>query len=398
MRIGQLLTSLSWRGGGISELARGLSLELSRRGVAVEVFGVEDGDATARDLDDWRPLQPQLSRRYGPPTFAWAPSQLASLLDARLDALHVHGLWTSQSWRALRWARQSGRPYIVSPHGMLDPWALRRSAAAKRLASWLFETRLLTRAACLHALCPEEGAAIRAHGYRGALCEIPPAVEPPAPDESAPAPPAWAGSVEPGRSMLLYLGRLHPKKGLPALVAGWAEARRRSPALAGGWQLVLAGWDQGSHAAELSKLARDSGAADSVSLVGPAFGGERLAAYRAARAFVLPSLSEGLPLTVLEAWTHGLPVLMTQACHLPEGFEAGAALRIAPAPDGISRALHELLALSDAERRAMGERGRQLVARRFSWDVVATRFLALYAWLAGAAPRPDWVHGAARAR
>lgn len=392
MRIGQLLTCLSWRGGGVSELARGLSLRLSERGVAVEVFGVEEAAAVS-GLDGWRPLRPHLARRLGPGVLAWAPGQLRDLLDARLDALHVHGLWTSQSLRALRWARERRRPYIVSTHGMLDAWALRRSAAVKRLAGWLFEARHLNRAACLHALCAEEGAAIRAHGYRGAICEIPPAVELRGEPDGVP-PRAWSGS-EGGRRVLLYLGRLHPKKGLAALVSGWAQVRRGSPALAEGWQLVLAGWDQAGHAAELAGLARESGVADSVSLVGPAFGPERIAAYRAARAFVLPSLSEGLPLTVLEAWACGLPVLMTEACHLGEGFKAGAALRIPPGPDGVSRALRALLSLRDSERDAIGERGRQLVERRFSWEVVAPRFLAVYAWLAGGGPRPDWVQGAA---
>lgn len=392
MKIGQLLTSLSWRGGGVSELARGLSLALSRRGVAVEVFGVQDA-ATNDALETWHPLQPRLARRVGPVPLAWAPGQLRALLDARLDALHVHGLWTSQSWRALRWARESARPYVVSPHGMLDAWALRRSGAAKRLACWLFETRHLKRAACLHSLCAAESAAIRAYGYRGAICEIPPAVEP-ASDGSAPATAPWR-PVEAGRSVLLYLGRLHPKKGLPALVAGWAEARRQSRPLTEAWHLVLAGWDEGGHAAELASLARASGVADSMSLVGPVLGADRSASYRAARAFVLPSLSEGLPLVVLEAWAHGLPVLMTEACHLPEGFDARAALRFPPEPGGIARGLLGLLALSDGERAAMGEHGRKLVERRFSWSAVAPRFVAVYAWLAGAAPRPDWVQGAA---
>lgn len=384
MRIGQLLTSLSHRNGGVSALARGLSRALSQRGAAVEVFGVEDGHDV--ELTDWLPLRPRLSRRAGPAALAHAPGQVAELLAARLDVLHTHGLWTSQSLRSLAWARNSGKPYLVSTHGMLDAWALRRTAVAKRLAGWIFEARHLRNAACLHALCAAETQAIRSRGYRGALCEIPPAVE--LPSAATPEPPRWAASLESGSAVLLYLGRLHPKKGLAGLIAGWAEARRASPALCQRWILVVAGWDQLDHQGELAALARTRGVERSVRFVGPVFGAERAATYRAAQAFVLPSLSEGVPLTVLEAWSHGLPVLMTDACHLPEGFAEGAALRLG---FGNAEGLLAMLSVSDAERAAVGVRGRRLVERRFAWSAVATQFLAVYAWLAGGGPRPESV-------
>ena len=92
--------------------------------------------------------------------------------------------------------------------------------------------------------------------------------------------------------------------------------------------LVIAGWNQGSQEAMLRRLIATLGAADTVCLAGPQFGDDKAASFARADAFVLPSLSEGLPVAVLEAWSYGLPVLMTEACNLPEGFAAGAALRI----------------------------------------------------------------------
>jgi len=393
VRIGQLLTSVSRRNGGVAELARGLSRTLVELGGSVEVFGVQDADAAA-ELDSWRPLRPRLARGIGPALLAWAPGQASALRMAGLDVLHAHGLWTSQSLRTLGWADASGRPYLVSPHGMLEAWALRRSGFAKRFARWLFESRHLRRAACLHALSSRETRDIRSQGYTGPICEIPPGVELPLLG-AVPAPPAWHAEIETGQRVLLYLGRLHPKKGLLRLIAGWAEARRRSPALVGGWRLLLAGWDQAGHEAQIRALASALGVADSVRLVGPAFAEERAAAYRAASAFVLPSQSEGVPLSVLEAWSYAVPVLMTDACNLPEGFEGEAALRLPPAPGALAGALLELLGLSDAERAAMGTRGRRLVERRFSWQVVGPRFLAVYTWLTAGGPAPEFV-GSAR--
>lgn len=387
MKIGQLLTSVSHRNGGISALACGLSRALSRSGADVEVFGVDDGQGGA--TNEWHPLRPRLSRRSGPAALAHAPRQLAELVEARLDVLHTHGLWTSQSLRSLAWARATGRPYLLSPHGMLDPWALRRARLAKRLAGWMFETRHLVGAGCLHALCAAERDAIRASGHRGAVCEIPPAVD--LPHLGPHAPPRWASGLEKGRQVLLYLGRLHPKKGVSALIAGWAGACRASAAVRDSWTLVIAGWGEPRHESELHALAAAQPCAASIRFVGPVLGDERAATYGAAQAFVLPSLSEGVPLSVLEAWAHGLPVLMTDACNLPEGFAEGAAVRLSPAGEGTPSGLMDVLGLGNSERAAMGVCGRRLVERRFSWDVALPRLLAVYGWLAGNGPRPDTV-------
>jgi poly(glycerol-phosphate) alpha-glucosyltransferase len=128
-----------------------------------------------------------------------------------------------------------------------------------------------------------------------------------------------------------------------------------------------------------------------VHFVGPQFGAEKAATFSGADAFVLPSLSEGLPMAVLEAWAHGLPVLMTPGCNLPEGFSFGAGVEMTPAPDAIADGLRTLFAMSDAERSRMGERGRRLVAERFAWPRVAEQMLAVYRWVLGQGPMPDSV-------
>ena len=102
----------------------------------------------------------------------------------------------------------------------------------------------------------------------------------------------------------------------------------------------------------------------SVSFLGAQFGAEKNACYRACDAFIMPSLSEGLPITVLEAWAYAKPVLMTPECNLPEGFGAGAALQIGTRPEEIAAALKQVIEMSDADRRAMGNRGTDDTARQ----------------------------------
>jgi poly(glycerol-phosphate) alpha-glucosyltransferase len=165
----------------------------------------------------------------------------------------------------------------------------------------------------------------------------------------------------------------------------------RSAAGARDWILVIAGWGEKGHGQRLRRIADAHGLGDSLRFVGPQFDDAKAASFACADAFVLPSLSEGLPVAVLEAWSYGLPVLMTEACNLPEGVAAGAALSIATDPAGIAAGLRQLFALSDAERRNIGARGRALVRERFTWASVGAQMAAVYQWVLGGGPPPSCV-------
>ncbi len=367
MNVGILTPSLGYRGGGVAVAVRGLARALSLASATVPcVFGIERAEwATA-----WAGAR--LCPPFGPASFGYAPSLLEALRAANLDLLHVHGLWMYPSVAARCWSRRERKPYIVSPHGMLDPWALRNSAWKKRIAARLYERRHLDRAACLHALNPAEADAIRAFGLRNPVCVIPNGVDLPA--GPAPEPPDWARQWAPDTRVLLFLGRLRPQKGISALLRAWASARIWTSS----WRLAVAGWDRSGHAAELERLCRTLGIEESVSFVGPQFGAQKIASYAAARAFILPSLSEGLPVAVLEAWSHRLPVLMTAQCNLPEGFEAGAALPVEPTAGSIATGLRTLATMSDSALAEMGLQGRRLVENKFTWAAVAGQLLAVY--------------------
>jgi poly(glycerol-phosphate) alpha-glucosyltransferase len=387
MRVAQVLDGVSTRNGGVFEVAWGVARAASGR-FESHVFGVEDGPRPAPG----RGVAVHASRALGPRRLALAPALGRRLLEADLDLLHAHGLWSPQALWTLLWARRTRRPYLVSPHGMLDPWALRRSRARKRMAAALYERRRLEGAACVHVLGGFEREALRSFGVQGPVCEIPGAVDLPAGGPAA-APAPWEASIETGRPVLLYLGRLHPKKGLVSLLPAFAGARSRAPGLAEPWRVAVAGWDEGGHRSDLSRLARALGLERALAFTGPLTGPDRDAAYAAADAFVLPSLSEGLPLTVLEAWAHRLPVLMTEACHLPCGFSAGAALALSGDARADAAVLASLFSTSAEDRREMGRRGRALVEERFSWEVVGRQYTAVYSWLLGGGPTPGCVDG-----
>lgn len=374
MRVGLLLASLSRLNGGISESVRRLAQSLPHPAGEVRAFGLRDAHID-EDAPLWNPIPICACAVRGPRAFGYAP-KLAAELDAfDPDLTHAAGLWMYPSVVNRRHHRRTRRPYVVSPHGMLDPWALRNSAWKKRIAAWAYERAHLRDAACLHALCRAEADAIRAVGLKNPICVIPNGVD--LPDLHLPvSPPPWADRVPNGAPVLFFLGRLHPKKGLIPLIEAWARVRNPS------WRLVIAGWDQGGHRSEVEGLAAERGIAESVVLLGPLQGAEKGAAYRAAAGFVLSSFSEGLPMTILEAWSFACPVLMTPACNLPEGFAAGAAIEIDTDPEVLADQLRAFFSLSDTRRKEIGLRGRALVERSFTWPGVAERMLSVYRWLA----------------
>lgn len=384
MIVFHLLVSISRQSGGLFQSVRGLAQAQARLpGMKIHVHGVEDSDA-ARDLTSWLPIKPFVHRISGPAAWSFAPSMRKPVMEDPCDVLHSHALWQYPSCLAKEWHSQHRRPHLISPRGALDPWALSHAAWKKKIAGWLFENVHLRAASCLHALSEAEASSFRRYGLRNPIAIIPNAVDLPLLEKL---------KKESGKQKtLLFLGRLHPKKGLIPLLRTWAELKKAksSRQLTETWNLLIAGWDQGGHQAELKRLCRKLGIESSVQFHGPAYGEEKEQLYRRTDAFILPSFSEGLPMAVLEAWSYGLPVFMTEACNLPEGFEHGAAFKLELEETKI-QGLTPLLEVSDLELREMGQRGRRLVEERFTWPVVATRMKAVYEWLLGGGPHPPEV-------
>jgi poly(glycerol-phosphate) alpha-glucosyltransferase len=389
LNVSMLAPYISRRAGGLMDSVKNLSRFLeNEHDIKVDVISVEDEFST-EDRVRWGDLSLHLvAPKYA--RFRYAPELSHRLASLTPDLVHTHGIWTYLSVATVGWSKSNDRitprPYLVSTHGMLDPWALHNSRWKKIMAAFVFERRHLKSAACIHAVNNAEAEAIRAFGLRNPICVIPNGIEV-HPNNAADRMPPWAADMVGSRKVLLYLGRLHPKKGLSILLRGWKEASKREK----GWVLVIAGWDQGGHRGELEQLVRELKITDSVQFAGPLFGEERETAYQNANAFILPSLSEGQPLVVLEAWSHARAVLMTPECNLPEGFQKRAAIRMNTTVEGASEGLRRLFALDGPALQEMGRRGRDLVIANFSWPQIASQMFAVYNWLLGRSAVPDCV-------
>ncbi len=389
MHCAVLTSSISRLAGGLFVSTRKLSMHLLARGIEIDVLGVRDTYSN-EDLSVWQDIGMHLFDAHGPHAFAYAPGYAAKLDALAPDLVHCHGLWQYPSVVCARWAERHRRPYLVSPRGMLDSWALANSRLKKQIAAVCFQRRHLQHAACLHALCESEAASMRAYGLTNPICVVPNGIDMPDTETEHPAP--WPTKIVEGRHVILFLGRLHPKKGLANLLEGWGVLLRDHPGMRHTWCLVIGGWDQGGHRAELERRAAKLGISDSVWFAGPLHGTEKAGAFQHAAAFILPSFSEGLPMAILEAWSYGLPVGATPECNLPEGPAAGAAVAMSADAVGARTCLESMTSMSSDERIAMGEKGRCLVREQFTWEVVSTQMLAVYEWLCNGASRPDCVH------
>ena len=389
MRIA-VLTTISRRAGGLFYSVRSLSKALVVEGCNPIVFSPRD-QYSEEDVGVWFPLHVYMFPAFGPLQSSLAMRRRVMSMHA--DLVHVHGIWLDSQWAAMIRQKKEGSPSIVSPRGMLDSWAVRNSSWKKRLVEKLFAREALEHATCIHALCRSEAESIRAYGLKNPIAVIPNGVE--LPDIGSQRTDGGSrNSANDAKKRLLFLGRIHPKKGLRELIEAWGAVQG---AWRKDWQLMIAGWDDGGLLDGLKKQAATlglwkenaDGQVSSIQFVGPKYGEEKDDLLRSVDAFILPSYSEGLPMSVLEAWSYGLPVLMTDLCNLPEGFEAGAALRIEPLQESIARGIGQLAAMSDAERGDMGLLGRSLVEKRFAWPKIAAEMKQVYEWCLSGINPPD---------
>jgi glycosyltransferase involved in cell wall biosynthesis len=402
MNFTHLTQAVSTSGGGISEVLRALSSAQKDAGDFPKVLSIEDdGEA----IEPWPQGSPEFLAACHFPGMILMPD-----LDERLDqinpqVLHTHGIWTYLSIGVPRWSRKNHKPYIVSPHGMLDAWALDNSKIKKKLAAALYERRHLRGAACLHALCQSEAKSIREFGLKNPIATIPNGIEIPEGRD-------LSSRYLVKKKIMLFLGRLHPKKGLENALRAWAASRSEaSPdSKPSNWQFVIAGWDQGDHEVRLKQLCEElelsfadvpakqflsleasSGQLSgfSVVFVGPVFGELKAQLLERANVFILPSFSEGLPMSILEAWAYELPVVMTDYCNLPEGFNADAAIHIDTEVEGMSAGMIKMIECSDAELKGMGVNGLNLVKEKFTWATIAAQMGELYQWVKKRCPQGD---------
>jgi len=295
---------------------------------------------------------------------------------------HDNGVWLNHNHRIAMLAREFRIPRVVSLRGMLEPWARQHKNIKKTIAWTLYQRSDLMKAQCHHATAEREAGNIESYGLGVPVVSIPNGVNVPDAEHIGTA--ASAASDDVSAKVALFLGRLHPVKGLPVLIDAWARVRPL------GWKLRIIGPDEGGYRASLEKHVQKKKLGASVEFspaVAPANKGE---VYASANLVILPSVSESFGMVVAEALAYGVPVVTTTGTPWAELDDRGCGWCVPPTLDGIEDGLRRATATAREELARMGSIGREWVRSEFGWDGIGIRFLELYeALLSQGMVRPD---------
>lgn len=316
----------------------------------------------------------ELSQGGLPPTMAWGDHK------GGYEVVHNFGIWALLNHQVSVKARRIGTPEVCCPMGMLEPWSLAQKRLKKRLGWMLYQRHDIEGAAAIHATAQSEAENLRALGLKQPIAIIPRGTDIPSHPKDKPM-----HLRDAGRRTILFLSRIHPKKGLLELVQACARLEDKN------WRIIIAGPDSDGYQAFVEEAVNDAGLREQVDFVGPVYGEQKATLFSKADLFVLPTHSENFGVVIAEALAHAVPVITTRGAPWAELEQFGCGWWIPIGAAALETALTEAIALPDSELSEMGLRGRALVEKRYTWPAIIRKHIALYEWLIGGGQRPDFI-------
>ena len=323
--LGVLSTSIGSSGGGVSSLIRE---QVSRLQADISPTIFSSDIDTPINIPNTTSII--YSRAYFKGKFLYFPNMKNQVTDFKPDLIHQHGIWNYLSIVANKTTSTLQCPLIISPHGMLEEWIVSRKQYQKKILRQLFQNRNFNRATVFHALTEKEVEDIRRIGFRGDIAIIPNGIEVK----------HTCVKVDVQKQLkAVYLGRLHPKKRVLELIKAASLLCIEGFPI----ELDIYGWGDENYTNQVKCLAQ---ANNNIVFHGPIYDEKKYKALRDSDLFVLPSLSEGLPMAILEAWSVGTPTLHSEYCNLSIGFKKGASLVTSPDTNSIKQGLKKYISLS----------------------------------------------------
>lgn len=287
--------------------------------------------------------------------------------------IHLHGLWRLHT-RVTKNFVKMGIPYVITPHGMLDDWALKQSII-KKIISWKFwEKYAFDNCSFVQALSLSEFETIRKINSTWKIHLITNGVSLPTKQNFSlkDSPKCWRDKIPTNAKVLLFIGRFHKKKGIKELIKAWEIVIKNKSSE--DWWLCFVG------AGELKILnKRELNNNHKRILVSkPEFGIEKEKVFKNASAFILPSFSEGLPMAPLEAMSYGIPCLISKHCNLPGAIKIGAAIETNPEVKNLVESLEILFKMDIKNRNKMIDLAYKYISDKHSWKKLTSEIKYLY--------------------
>ena len=324
---------------------------------------------------------------YSPPKniiFSLFDKTFLSNIELTHAVVHLQNIWDpSLHWVANKCKREN-IPYIISPRGMLEPWSLSQKRIKKKIAMWLYQMADLKHASCIHTTAFSEMEHVKSLGIKCPIAVIPNGInveDYPEKDYSI---------NHKGKKRMLFLSRIHPKKGIDLLLRAWSLLPLE---LLNKWELVIAGEGDKTYSLEdLNEMIKEKFNNLGVIVVGPQYGINKINMYHSADVFVLPTYSENFGMVIAEAMCCGIPVITTSGTPWVELKNKQIGWYIDLSVENLKIALIDAMNRKDDELRFMGRLSRKLILSEYSIEAVTKKYKELYNWINGGKQKPNFIY------
>ena len=360
--------------GGPSRSVPMLAKGLAELGVDITLMAIRSENMNVHALEGTtarlKVLEPSFTRR-----------EIAQYLkDEKFHLIQIQSMWDWPYHKVMVEARKLGIPYIVTPRGMLEPWSLSQKKWKKKLAWWLYQHNDVQKSVCVFTTAKMEAEHVTNLGITTCKAVIPNGIE----TDSYPC----KTSVDVVKKQVLFLSRVHVKKGIEVLFEVWKQIHPDYE----DWQLLVIGNGEAEYIHSLENRVECLGLKESIKILPPVFGNDKIQIYQESALFCLPSYSENFGMAIAEAMSCGTPVITTTNCpwNILNDTKTGWCIDLNL--DNLERALREALSMNPTELYDMGQKASKLIYENFDYRNVTRKTLKLYEWLLNGGEKPEFVY------
>ena len=374
MKILSFVSSLDLSSGGPSRSVPMLAKGLAELGVDITLMTIRSENMNTHALEGTtvklKVLEPTFSRK-----------EIARYLeDERFELIQIQSMWEMPYHKVILEARKQNIPYIVTPRGMLEPWSLSQKKWKKKLAWWLYQRNDVQKSACVFTTAKMEAEHVSNLGITTCKAVIPNGIE----TDAYPC----KTSVEGVKKQVLFLSRVHVKKGIELLFEAWKRLHSDYE----DWQLLVIGNGEAEYIHSLENRVESLGLKDSIKILPPVFGEAKIKVYQESALFYLPSFSENFGMVIAEAMSCGTPVITTTNCPWEILNETDTGWCVDLSVENLEHALREAMGMDANALYDMGQRASKFIFDNFDYRSVTRKTLRLYEWLLNSGEKPEFVY------
>ena len=374
MKVLTFISSLDINSGGPSRSVPMLVRGLAELGVDITLMTIRSENMNTHALEGTsakiKVFDPSVSQ-----------SEIARYLkEEHFQLIQIQSMLDLPYHKVMREARKQGIPYIITPRGMLEPWSLSQKKWKKKLAWWLYQRNDVRKSVCVFTTAKMEADHISNLGITTCRAVIPNGIE----TDSYPC----KTSVDVVKKQVLFLSRIHVKKGIEILFDAW----KRIHSEFADWQLLVVGNGEAEYIQSLENRVECLGLKECINIIPPVFGNDKIRLYQESALFCLPSYSENFGMVIAEAMSCGTPVITTTNCPWNILNDRSTGWCIDLSVDNLEYALREALSMNPTELYDMGQKASKLIFDNFDYRSVTRKTLRLYEWLLGGGEKPEFIY------